>query len=184
MNPTRTGILRILRAMGADITESNPRIVGGEPVADLRVRGAHLRGIEIAPELVPLAIDEFPVLFVAAACAEGTTLLRGRRRTAGQGVRPDRGDGRRPAGDRHAGHAHARRHADRGAGSGAGAVRRRHGRSPTATIASPWPSRSPPCASRSPITILDTENVDTSFPRFAEMAAVGRACRSQVGSGQ
>src|SRR5690606_37449170 len=77
MNPTRTGVVRILRAMGADINEIDPRVIGGEPVADLRVRGAHLRGIEIPPELVPLAIDEFPALFIAAACAEGVTLLHG-----------------------------------------------------------------------------------------------------------
>ncbi len=77
MNPTRIGVLHILRAMGADITESSVRTVGGEPVADLRVRGARLRGIEIPPEWVPLAIDEFPALFIAAVCAEGRTVLRG-----------------------------------------------------------------------------------------------------------
>ncbi len=77
MNPTRTGVIDILRAMGADIAVENPREEGGEPVADLRVRGGPLRGIEIPERLVPLAIDEFPVLFVAAACAEGETILRG-----------------------------------------------------------------------------------------------------------
>jgi 3-phosphoshikimate 1-carboxyvinyltransferase len=77
INPTRTGVIDILRAMGADIDVSNPREEGGEPVADLRVRGRPLRGIEIPEALVPLAIDEFPVLFVAAACAEGTTTLHG-----------------------------------------------------------------------------------------------------------
>lgn len=77
INPTRTGILDILRRMGADITLENPRTLGAEPVADLRVRSARLKGIDIPLELVPLAIDEFPVLFVAAACAEGTTRLRG-----------------------------------------------------------------------------------------------------------
>lgn len=77
VNPTRTGIIDILRLMGADITLSNEKIVGGEPVADIRIRYAPLKGIEIPLELVPLAIDEFPVLFVAAACAEGETLLRG-----------------------------------------------------------------------------------------------------------
>src|SRR5690606_20863242 len=60
-----------------DLTLSNEREVGGEPVADIRVRYAPLRGIEIPEEQVPLAIDEFPALFVAAACAEGTTVLRG-----------------------------------------------------------------------------------------------------------
>ncbi len=77
MNPTRTGVIDILRLMGADISVQNEAVVGGEPVADLRVRSAPLQGIEIPPELVPLAIDEFPVLFVAAACAEGRTTLGG-----------------------------------------------------------------------------------------------------------
>ncbi|KTC38942.1 3-phosphoshikimate 1-carboxyvinyltransferase [Pseudomonas sp. ABAC61] len=77
INPTRTGVIDILRLMGADIRLENLREVGGEPVADLHVRAAKLKGIEIPEELVPLAIDEFPVLFVAAACAEGRTVLRG-----------------------------------------------------------------------------------------------------------
>jgi len=77
INPTRTGVLNILRLMGADITLKNERDVGGEPVADIRVCYAPLKGIEIPEEQVPLAIDEFPVLFIAAACAEGRTVLRG-----------------------------------------------------------------------------------------------------------
>jgi cyclohexadieny/prephenate dehydrogenase / 3-phosphoshikimate 1-carboxyvinyltransferase len=77
VNPTRVGVMNILRAMGADIESSNERIVGGEPVADLRVRYRPLIGIDIAADQIPLAIDEFPVLFIAAACAEGETLLRG-----------------------------------------------------------------------------------------------------------
>ena len=77
MNPTRIGVLNILGLMGADIEVLNEREVGGEPVADLRVRHAPLRGIVIPEEEVPLAIDEFPALFVAAACAEGRTILRG-----------------------------------------------------------------------------------------------------------
>ena len=77
INPTRTGVIDILTAMGADIDIGNRREEGGEPVADLRVRSAALRGIEIPETLVPLAIDEFPVLFVAAACATGVTTLRG-----------------------------------------------------------------------------------------------------------
>lgn len=77
VNPTRTGVIDILRLMGADITLTNPREVGGEPVADIRVRYAPLKGIRIPKELVPLAIDEFPVLFIAAVCAEGETLLEG-----------------------------------------------------------------------------------------------------------
>ncbi|AGI25289.1 bifunctional cyclohexadienyl dehydrogenase/ 3-phosphoshikimate 1-carboxyvinyltransferase [Pseudomonas sp. ATCC 13867] len=77
INPTRTGIIDILKLMGADITLENQREVGGEPVADIRVRSARLKGIDIPEDLVPLAIDEFPVLFVAAANAEGRTVLRG-----------------------------------------------------------------------------------------------------------
>ncbi len=77
MNPTRTGIVDILRLMGADIEVRNEHEVGGEPVADLRVRAAALRGIAVPPELVPLAIDEFPALFVAAACARGRTVVTG-----------------------------------------------------------------------------------------------------------
>lgn len=77
VNPTRTGVIDILGLMGADLELFNQRRLGGEPVADIRVRAAPLRGIDIPQELVPLAIDEFPVLFVAAACAEGATVLRG-----------------------------------------------------------------------------------------------------------
>ncbi|HLT27670.1 MAG TPA: 3-phosphoshikimate 1-carboxyvinyltransferase [Zeimonas sp.] len=77
LNPTRTGCLEILRRMGADIEILAAREAGGEPVADLRVRAAPLRGIDVPPELVPLAIDEFPALFVAACCAEGRTTVRG-----------------------------------------------------------------------------------------------------------
>ncbi|MEJ2061390.1 MAG: 3-phosphoshikimate 1-carboxyvinyltransferase [Gammaproteobacteria bacterium] len=77
INPTRTGVIDILRLMGADIEILDPREAGGEPVADLRVRAAPLHGIHIPDELVPLAIDEFPALFVAAACAEGETVLTG-----------------------------------------------------------------------------------------------------------
>ena len=77
INPTRTGIIDILRLMGADIALLNERIVGGEPVADLRIRHAPLHGIDIPEALVPLAIDEFPAIFIAAACAQGLTRLTG-----------------------------------------------------------------------------------------------------------
>ena len=77
MNPTRDGVINILRLMGADIEVQNQREVGGEPVADLRVRSAPLKGIRIPQDQVPLAIDEFPVLFIAAACAQGETVLTG-----------------------------------------------------------------------------------------------------------
>jgi len=77
MNPTRIGVINILRTMGANIVVSNEREVGGEPVADLTVTSAPLKGIQIPQDQVPLAIDEFPVLFIAAACAEGETVLTG-----------------------------------------------------------------------------------------------------------
>lgn len=77
VNPTRTGIIDILRLMGAELEVINERVVGGEPVADIRVASSKLKGIHIPEELVPLAIDEFPALFVAAACADGETVLTG-----------------------------------------------------------------------------------------------------------
>jgi 3-phosphoshikimate 1-carboxyvinyltransferase len=77
INPTRTGALTILKAMGADIHEANRRQFGNEPVADIRVRSSALHGIHVDPRLVPLAIDEFPALFAAAACAEGETTFSG-----------------------------------------------------------------------------------------------------------
>jgi len=77
INPTRTGVIDILRLMGANIEVLNERVVGGEPVADLHVVYSPLTGIDIPEALVPLAIDEFPVLFVAAACAKGQTRLSG-----------------------------------------------------------------------------------------------------------
>lgn len=77
VNPTRIGILTILEQMGADIAWSNRRTAGREPVADLRVRGAALHGIDVDPALVPSAIDEFPAIFVAAAAARGVTRVTG-----------------------------------------------------------------------------------------------------------
>ncbi|MBB6503998.1 3-phosphoshikimate 1-carboxyvinyltransferase [Sphingomonas endophytica] len=77
LNPTRAGLLTALRMMGADITEIDARVVGGEPVADLRVRHATLAGIVVPHDLAPSMIDEYPVLFVAAAFAEGATVARG-----------------------------------------------------------------------------------------------------------
>ena len=77
LNPTRAGIVTVLRQMGGSIEELNPREVGGEPVADLLVKHSALRGIEVDPALAPSMIDEFPVLFVAAALAQGTTITSG-----------------------------------------------------------------------------------------------------------
>lgn len=77
INPTRTGIIHILLEMGANITLLNQRQLGEEWVADLRVKYAPLKGINIGAHMVPLAIDEFPAIFVAAACAQGQTTLHG-----------------------------------------------------------------------------------------------------------
>jgi 3-phosphoshikimate 1-carboxyvinyltransferase len=77
INPTRIGVINILKLMGADLAIENAHEVGGEPVADLRIRGSKLKGIRIPENQVPLAIDEFPALFIAAACAQGETVLTG-----------------------------------------------------------------------------------------------------------
>lgn len=78
INPTRTGVIEILKQMGADISVENERIAGGEPIADIRIQGTRtLKGIHMPEDQVPLAIDEFPALFIAAACAEGQTVLTG-----------------------------------------------------------------------------------------------------------
>jgi 3-phosphoshikimate 1-carboxyvinyltransferase len=77
VNPTRTGLLDILALMGADLRLVSHRSAGAEPVADIEVRPAALQGIEVPRHLVPLAIDEFPALFIAAACARGETVVTG-----------------------------------------------------------------------------------------------------------
>ena len=77
MNPTRAGLFDVLLQMGADLTFSNRREVGGEPVADITVRHSALRGINVPPDVAPSMIDEFPILFVAAAMAEGMTRTSG-----------------------------------------------------------------------------------------------------------
>ena len=77
INPTRAGLINVLQAMGGDIALLNERTVGGEPVADIRVRHSALTGIEVPPDGAPSMIDEYPILFVAAAFARGRTLMRG-----------------------------------------------------------------------------------------------------------
>ncbi|MDM8563042.1 3-phosphoshikimate 1-carboxyvinyltransferase [Candidatus Marithioploca araucensis] len=77
INPTRTGVINILRQMGANITLHNQRNIGGEQIADIHVRSSSLHGIKIPQDQVPLAIDEFPIIFIAAACAKGETVLTG-----------------------------------------------------------------------------------------------------------
>lgn len=77
VNPTRTGIIDVLLSMGGRITVENEGVTGGEPVADLRVKSSDLRGVEIGGDMIPRLIDEIPVLAVAAACAEGRTVIGG-----------------------------------------------------------------------------------------------------------
>lgn len=165
INPTRTGVIDILRLMGANIEVMNEREVGGEPVADLRVRSASLKGINIPEELVPLAIDEFPVLFVAAACAEGQTVLTGAKelrvkesdriqvmadglQILGVDAQPTE-DGMVVNGGGHIGTGEVDSHGD-------------HRIAMSFSIAG--------LRSTGPITIRDCANVNTSFPEFKELA--------------
>ena len=77
LNPTRTGIVSLLKLMNVNIEVSNKRVIGGEPIGDIKVISSSLVGISVPPELVPLAIDEFPIICIAAACASGTTVVKG-----------------------------------------------------------------------------------------------------------
>lgn len=164
INPTRTGIIDILELMGADITLINEREVGGEPVADIVVKSAELKGVEIPPQLVPLAIDEFPVIFIAASCASGVTVVTGAEElrvkesdrikvmadgltALGVDARPT-SDGIIIQGGKIAG----------GAVDSCGDHRIAMAFAVAALSAS------------GPITISNCENVDTSFPGFVEMA--------------
>jgi 3-phosphoshikimate 1-carboxyvinyltransferase len=91
LNPTRAGLYQTLREMGADLTYENEREEGGEPVADLRARfSPDMTGIEVPPERAASMIDEYPILSVVAACAEGQTVMRGVKELARKGKRPDR----------------------------------------------------------------------------------------------
>jgi 3-phosphoshikimate 1-carboxyvinyltransferase len=165
MNPTRTGILEILRRMGADIEVANERQVGAEPAADLRVRGRRLSGIRIGHELVAAAIDEFPAVFIAAACARGETEVTGAEElrvkesdriqamceglwALGIAAQP-RPDGARICGGRLRGGTVDSRGDHRVAMSFAMAALR----------------------AEQPVTVLDCANVNTSFPGFAALAA-------------
>lgn len=176
INPTRTGIIDILRLMGANIELSNHQEVGGEPVADIHVRSARLKGIQIPEHLVPLAIDEFPVLFVAASAAEGTTVLTGAEelrvkesdriqvmadslQAVGIDAQPTE-DGMIIKGGRQTPQsAPIISHHD-------------HRISMSMTVAG--------LTAVAPITIDDCANVNTSFPRFIELAnSVGLNVRSE-----
>ncbi len=167
LNPTRTGLLQMLQRMGADIRVHARAVTttpGAEPVADIEIRRSPLRGIEVPDELVPLAIDEFPVFFIAAACAEGETWLRhapelrvketDRLAVMAEGLSAVgienalQGDGLRIRG-----------------GSLRGATVDSHG---DHRIAMAFAVASLRC--REPIEILDVANVATSFPGFVELA--------------
>ena len=171
MNPTRDGVINILRLMGADIEVLNARVVGGEPVADLRVRSAPLRGIRIPQDQVPLAIDEFPVLFVAAACAQGETVL-----TGAEELRVKESDRIQVMADGLAAlGVDARPTPDgiviQGGGAIAGGRVDSHGDHRIAMAFTMAALRAD-----GDIRIDDCANVNTSFPRFVELAAAA-GCR-------
>jgi len=164
INPTRTGVIEILKLMGADIELLDQREIGGEPVADIRVRSAELQGINIPQSLVTLAIDEFPALFIAAACASGETQLSGAEElrvkesdriqvmadglnALGIAVEPT------PDGIRIQG------------GTMAGGVIESHGDHRIAMAFSVASLRS-----KEAISIKDCANVNTSFPGFVDLA--------------
>jgi 3-phosphoshikimate 1-carboxyvinyltransferase len=165
VNPTRTGLLTILREMGATIELRAERNLGAEPVADLWVMQSELRGVAVPPELVPLAIDEFPILFIAAAAAKGETIVSGAdelrkketdriavmaRGLAAVGIEvEERPDGARIAGGRMTG--------------GTVDSRGDHRIAMSFAVAS--------LRSSAPIDILNTAEVATSFPSFLDVAA-------------
>ena len=164
MNPLRTGLITTLLEMGAEIERLDERDEGGETVADLRVRASRLTGVDVPAHRAPSMIDEYPVLAVAAAFAEGTTRMRGLHELrvkesdrlaavaaglAAAGV-PHRDRGRRP---------HRARACRQGPGRGA---RSR----PISTTASPWPSWSWALPPRNRMTVDDGAMIATSFPSF------------------
>jgi len=165
INPTRIGIINLLQEMGANISVLNPREVGGEPVADLRVVYSQLRGITIPVEQVPLAIDEFPVLFIAAACAEGETMLRGAEEL------------RVKESDRIAAMADGLAILGIEVETFADGIRIVGGNLQAGTIDSLGDHRIAMAfavaglRATGPITILNAENVATSFPNFVELAS-------------
>jgi 3-phosphoshikimate 1-carboxyvinyltransferase len=168
LNPSRVGLLEILRLMGAAIEIENERASGAEPVADLRVRASALRGIRVPPALVPLAIDEFPVLFVAACCADGETLV-----TGAEELRLKESDriaamsaGLTTLGVRHEVQSDGLRIEGKPAGAafGSGEVDS-HGDHRIAMAFSIASLRA-----AGPIKILDVANVATSFPGFVALA--------------
>ncbi len=165
INPTRTGVLDILRAMGAEFEITQPRMIGGEPVADIRVRSQPLHGAVIPPDQVPLAIDEFPILFVAAACARGETVLSGG------------GELRVKESDRIAVMAQGLKRLGVDARETSDGIVIRGGAIRGGRVESYGDHRVSMAfamaglRAQEPISVADCKNVDTSFPGFAELAA-------------
>ncbi len=164
VNPTRVGVVNILKLMGADVETLNQRMAGGEPIADLRVRSRRLQGIKIPKDQVPLAIDELPAMLIAAAFAEGETVLSGAEELR---VKESDRIAAMAAGLAAIG-IEARETSDgmivRGGKSTGGIVDSR-GDHRVAMAFSMAALRA-----EGPITILDCKNVDTSFPGFAALA--------------
>ena len=165
INPTRIGAIDILKLMGANLELLNPREAGGEPVADIRVRAVKLRGIRIPEDQVPLAIDEFPALFIAAACAQGETVLTGAHEL------------RVKESDRIAVMAQGLKHLGIAARETSDGIVIQGGRLQGGEIDSHGDHRIAmsfavaALAASGPITVRDCKNVDTSFPGFAQLAA-------------
>jgi len=164
MNPTRVGVIQVLRAMGAQIDMQNERGAGGEPLADLRVRAAPWHGIDIPLSLVPLTIDEFPALFVAAACADGETVLARAR------------EPRVKESDRIAAMAEGLAVLGVDAGPLDDGMRIRGGRLGGGRVKSRGDHRIAMALAMAglratlPVVIADCDNVATSFPGFADLA--------------
>jgi 3-phosphoshikimate 1-carboxyvinyltransferase len=176
INPTRVGVINILRQMGADLEFLREYEAGGEPVADIRVRYAPLKGIRIPEEQVPLAIDEFPALFIAAACADGETVLSGAEelRVKESDRIQTMADGLTVLGVSHTVKPDGIVITGKGAGGslGGGTVNS-HG---DHRIAMAFAMAS--LRASTAIEILDCNNVATSFPGFAELA---QACGVRLG---
>jgi 3-phosphoshikimate 1-carboxyvinyltransferase len=165
INPTRTGVINILKLMGADIETLREYEAGGEPVADLRVRYAPLKGVRIPEDQVPLAIDEFPALFIAAACAEGETVLSGAEelRVKESDRIQTMADGLAILGVKH--HVKPDGIVIQGQATLGGGTINSHGDHRIAMSFTMAALRA-----NAPITILDCNNVATSFPGFADLA--------------
>ena len=165
VNPTRIGVINILKLMGANLELLNPREAGGEPVTDIRVRAAQLRGIRIPEDQVPLAIDEFPALFIAAACAQGETVLTGAHEL------------RVKESDRIAVMAQGLKHLGIAVRETPDGIIIQGGRLQGGEVDSYGDHRIAmsfavaALAASGPVTVRDCKNVDTSFPDFAELAS-------------